>query len=157
MLGSVGRDELKAPGMGRHTRTLPNTSGGLALFSPPPVASRDGDRGPPPNAGVNGIALLRSIAKSLTWRAIGLVLLGGLAWAITGDLLESMWVTIAFNGVRVFLYVGHEELWERWRPLARVGRGPLPDREPAGGRHAVGVGSHAVPAPLTGHDPGDGS
>lgn len=53
---------------------------------------------------------------------IGLALLGGLAWTFTGDALESLAITLIFNGVRVILYIGHEELWERWPPLASVGR-----------------------------------
>lgn len=74
--------------------------------------------------------LIRSVAKSLVWRAIGIVLLGGLAWAFTGDVLESLAIAIAFNAIRVVLYVLHEEIWERWEPLARIGRpsGPRPEQ-----------------------------
>ncbi len=66
----------------------------------------------------------RSILKSITWRIIGILLLGGLTWVFTGDIGESIAITLVFNAIRVFLYVAHEEAWERWPRLARVGRRP---------------------------------
>lgn len=83
--------------------------------------------------------LLRSIAKSLTWRVIGLVLLGGLVWILTSDATEALLITLVFNGIRVGLYVLHEELWERWRPLSTFGRSARhTDSEPYGASGTLG-------------------
>ncbi len=62
--------------------------------------------------------------KSVVWRAIGIVLLGGLGYAVTGNLMETLAIAIWFNGIRTVLYVAHEEVWERWAPLAGYGRRP---------------------------------
>ena len=69
-------------------------------------------------------SIKRSIAKSITWRIIGILLLGGLAWIFTGDVGESIAISAVFNGIRLFLFVFHEEAWERWPRLARFGRLP---------------------------------
>ncbi len=66
--------------------------------------------------------LRRSIVKSVVWRAIGIVLLGGLGYVVTGNLMETLAITIWFNGIRTVLYVVHAEVWERWAPLASYGR-----------------------------------
>ncbi len=68
--------------------------------------------------------LRRSIVKSVVWRVIGIALLGGLGYAVTGNVMETLVITISFNGIRTVLYVVHEEVWERWAPLAGYGRHP---------------------------------
>jgi uncharacterized membrane protein len=55
----------------------------------------------------------RSWVKSVTWRAVGLVILGGIAYAVTGDLGAMTVITLLFHGVRLILYYYHERLWER--------------------------------------------
>ncbi len=62
--------------------------------------------------------------KSLVWRIIGIALLGGLGYAVTRNVMETLAITTSFNGIRTVLYVLHEEVWERWAPLARYGRQP---------------------------------
>jgi len=56
---------------------------------------------------------LRSWIKSVTWRAIGIVLLFVIAWFMTEDVGQTTSITIIFNGIRVVLYYGFERLWER--------------------------------------------
>lgn len=63
----------------------------------------------------------RSIAKSVVWRAIGVALLGGISFAVTGSWTESLYVTVTFNVIRIVLYVVHERIWER------IGWGRLPE------------------------------
>ncbi len=53
----------------------------------------------------------RSIVKSLTWRVIGIVLLGGIAYAVTHDWREMSIITIIFHSVRMVLYYIHERIW----------------------------------------------
>ena len=68
----------------------------------------------------------RSWAKSLIWRAIGIALLGGIGYAVTGNLEQMATITLIFNGLRVFLYYLHERIWDQvtWgrtrHPLADI-------------------------------------
>ena len=55
----------------------------------------------------------RSWVKALTWRAIGIVILGALTWAFTRDWQETIQVTAIFNAIRFVLYYFHERRWER--------------------------------------------
>jgi uncharacterized membrane protein len=54
----------------------------------------------------------RSWVKSVTWRVIGIVLLGVISYAITRDLAKMTVITILFHGIRLFLYYFHERIWE---------------------------------------------
>ncbi len=51
--------------------------------------------------------------KSLSWRIVGIVLLGAIAYAITGDYKEMTVITVLFHGIRFFMYYIHERIWER--------------------------------------------
>ncbi len=68
----------------------------------------------------------RSWAKSVTWRVIGIILLGAIAYLITGNWKEMTVITLLFHGIRVVLYYYHERLWQRvsWgrldHPLAEL-------------------------------------
>jgi len=55
----------------------------------------------------------RSWAKSIIWRVIGIVLLGVIAYLITGDWKEMTSITVVFHSIRVVMYYYHERLWER--------------------------------------------
>jgi len=55
----------------------------------------------------------RAWAKSLVWRAVGIVLLGFISWTITHSWKEMTTITVFFHGIRVILYYIHERLWER--------------------------------------------
>lgn len=55
----------------------------------------------------------RSMVKSLTWRIVGVVLLGGIAYAVTRDWKEMSIITIIFHSVRMVLYYFHERIWLR--------------------------------------------
>ena len=54
----------------------------------------------------------RSWVKSIVWRVIGIVLLGTIAYLITGDWKEMTIITALFHTVRVVLYYAHERVWE---------------------------------------------
>ena len=68
----------------------------------------------------------RSAAKSVTWRVVGIVLLGIISYAITGNWKEMTIITILFHSIRLIMYYYHERLWERvsWgkleHPLAKL-------------------------------------
>ena len=68
----------------------------------------------------------RSILKSITWRIVGIVILGLIAYEMTKDVKAMTGITLVFNVVRFVLYYGHERLWERikWgrmrHPLAHL-------------------------------------
>jgi len=56
---------------------------------------------------------LRSLVKSATWRTTGILVLGTITWVITGNWIQTTYITAAFNIVQVVLYYFHERLWER--------------------------------------------
>ena len=51
--------------------------------------------------------------KSITWRILGIVLLGAISYAITRDWKEMAIITVIFHGIRVVLYYFHERVWGR--------------------------------------------
>ena len=55
----------------------------------------------------------RSIIKSITWRVIGVVLLGIISYLITHNWKEMTIITIMFHGIRLIMYYYHERIWER--------------------------------------------
>ncbi len=55
----------------------------------------------------------RSWVKSIVWRVIGVVILGGLAWLVTGDWGQTTLITLTFHSIRLVLYYYHERAWER--------------------------------------------
>ncbi len=55
----------------------------------------------------------RSWVKSITWRVIGIVILGALVWLFTHDWQETTLITITFHTIRLVLYYYHERAWER--------------------------------------------
>lgn len=67
----------------------------------------------------------RSWAKSVTWRVIGIIILGGISYAITRNWQQTTVITVIFHSLRLILYYFHERAWERisWgkpkHPLAR--------------------------------------
>jgi len=55
----------------------------------------------------------RSWVKSIVWRVIGIVVLGGISYAITGDWKQMTLITVLFHSIRVVMYYFHERVWER--------------------------------------------
>lgn len=68
----------------------------------------------------------RSWAKAVTWRASGVLLLGIIAYWITGSWVDMGIITVLFTAIRLILYYLHERVWERvgWgkvlHPLAEL-------------------------------------
>jgi len=56
---------------------------------------------------------IRSLVKSIVWRVTGIVLLGIIAYCITGNFKEMTIITLLFHGIRVILYYFHERIWEK--------------------------------------------
>ena len=54
----------------------------------------------------------RSWIKSLTWRIVGVIILGAISYAITRDWSKTTTITVIFHVVRLILYYFHERLWE---------------------------------------------
>jgi uncharacterized membrane protein len=69
----------------------------------------------------------RAWVKSIVWRIIGIVLLGAIAYFVTGNWEETNIIMIVFHGIRVIMYFYHERAWERisWgkieHPLSDIG------------------------------------
>jgi len=68
----------------------------------------------------------RSWVKAITWRMIGVVLLGGISYIVTGDWKEMSAITLLFHGIQTVMYYYHERVWEQisWgrltHPLADI-------------------------------------
>ncbi len=62
---------------------------------------------------------LRSWSKSVTWRLIGIAVLGGISYAMTRDWEQTTVITAVFHSLRFVLYYYHERLWARI-PWGRV-------------------------------------
>jgi len=54
----------------------------------------------------------RSWVKSLIWRVIGVVLLGAIAYAVTGNWEQMTVITVIFHALRIVLYYLHERIWD---------------------------------------------
>ena len=54
----------------------------------------------------------RSWLKSITWRIIGIVILGGISWLFTRDWEQTSLITISFHAIRLVLYYLHERWWD---------------------------------------------
>ena len=69
--------------------------------------------------------------KSITWRILGIVLLGLISYIITRDWQEMAIITAIFHGIRVILYYFHERIWERvsWGKMLHPLAGLPVDRE----------------------------
>lgn len=55
----------------------------------------------------------RSWVKSITWRVLGIILLGLISYAITHDWKQMTVITVLFHSIRLILYYYHERMWER--------------------------------------------
>ena len=68
----------------------------------------------------------RSWVKSVTWRIVGIGILGGITYGLTKDLNQTTVITLLFHTVRFALYYYHERVWDRinWgrtgHPLADI-------------------------------------
>jgi len=58
---------------------------------------------------------LRSWMKSISWRLIGVIILGGLSWLFTHSWEQTTLITATFHAIRLVLYYYHERVWERVR------------------------------------------
>jgi len=77
----------------------------------------------------------RSLAKSVTWRLLGIGMLVVISYLVTRDWEKTTGITVIFHGLRLILYYFHERLWEcvRWgrvrHPLSHLAL--RPDLTPA--------------------------
>ena len=55
----------------------------------------------------------RYIAKSITWRIIGILILGAITWYFTHSWEKVTFITVTFHVIRAVLYYYHEALWDR--------------------------------------------
>jgi uncharacterized membrane protein len=64
----------------------------------------------------------RSLAKAVTWRAVGTVDTFLWSWVITGHPVAAGTIASLETMTKIVLFYGHERLWRlfRWAPSARV-------------------------------------
>ena len=54
----------------------------------------------------------RSLAKVISWRAVGIIFWPIFSYLVTGDWIETCILTAGFIGM-TFLYYFHERIWDR--------------------------------------------
>ena len=54
----------------------------------------------------------RSWIKSITWRIIGIVVLGAISWLVTHSWEQTSLITFIFHSIRLVLYYFHERVWD---------------------------------------------
>jgi len=77
----------------------------------------------------------RSLAKSVVWRIIAIVVLGTVSYFVTEDWKQVTVITVLFNCLQVVLYYSHERIWSRisWgkmkHPLSdlKLNKSPTPE------------------------------
>jgi len=55
----------------------------------------------------------RSWLKSVTWRIVGILVLGLITFVVTGNWKETTLITILFNVIQIIMYYTHERIWEK--------------------------------------------
>ena len=55
----------------------------------------------------------RSLLKSLTWRVIGIIILGIITWFYTRDWTQVIMITVSSHAIRFVLYYFHERWWNQ--------------------------------------------
>ena len=58
---------------------------------------------------------LRSLVKSITWQALGLVTMTAITWALTGSLATGGAIALTGAVTGMAMYVLHERVWARIR------------------------------------------
>lgn len=57
----------------------------------------------------------RSIAKSLSWRFLAILITGTVAYWITGEATFAIEIGLLDTGIKLFIYYAHERAWQRIR------------------------------------------
>jgi uncharacterized membrane protein len=55
----------------------------------------------------------RSIAKTVSWRAVATIITGSVTWFLTGRLDFAVTIGLADTLVKFFTYYAHERMWSR--------------------------------------------
>lgn len=58
---------------------------------------------------------LRTVAKSMSWQAVGLVTTTGTAFLLTGSLAVGGAMAVSSAAIGAVLFVLHEKVWDRVR------------------------------------------
>ena len=59
----------------------------------------------------------RSIAKAITYRIVCVIVLLTVSYALTGNLVQTTYITIIFQTTQTIFYYFHERAWAQFRPL----------------------------------------
>ena len=58
-------------------------------------------------------SLLRSLAKSLTYRISSIIATGIISWVITKDTKEAISITIVMQAFLIVFYYSYERIWDK--------------------------------------------
>ena len=68
---------------------------------------------------------VRSVAKSVIWRILGVLILGIVTYAYTRQWVQTSLITFIHHGVFLFVFFFHERIWlkyrlVKWRSVAKM-------------------------------------
>jgi len=69
---------------------------------------------------VNNETRLRSSAKSILWRVLGVLILATITYAYTREWIQTGLITVIHHGVFLFVFYFHERLWLRIRRIQNL-------------------------------------
>jgi uncharacterized membrane protein len=55
----------------------------------------------------------RSLAKAISWETFSFFLTLGIIWALTGDFMFTLELSLICQGTKVFFFYAHERIWHR--------------------------------------------
>ena len=53
----------------------------------------------------------RSVVKSIIWRLMGIVILGGVTYGFTRNWIQTTGITFVYHGMFLIIYYLHDRLW----------------------------------------------
>ena len=63
----------------------------------------------------------KSIAKSVTFRVVSIAMLTGVTFTLTGNLMDTAYITAFFQAFMTMFYYAHERAWASMPMLVNMG------------------------------------
>ena len=59
----------------------------------------------------------RTIAKSISFRMVSVVMLLAVTFVLTGNIMEVAYITLSFQSIQTMFYYAHERAWAMYLPF----------------------------------------
>jgi uncharacterized membrane protein len=63
---------------------------------------------------------IRSSVKSIIWRILGVLILGGITYAYTRQWIQTGIITVLHHGIFLFVFYAHERLWLKVKKIQNL-------------------------------------